>query len=135
MSFAISEKMKAKLDVVAAKQHITTSELIRGYIDKGMNVDKTASDIDFIRKQIREELEIMIKPQVNRLAKLHMRVGMMTVTFCYFASKLFHLYVPLDDRKSYEEIMYNAKHDAAAYLSMRDATLDEAFKAFDENNQ
>jgi len=125
--------MKAELDVVAAKRHITTSELIRDYIDKGMNVDKTVSDIDFIRKQIREELEIMIKPQVNRLAKLLMRIGMMTVSFCYFTSKIVHIFVPLSERTSYEELMSQCKHEAAAYLSIRDAALDAAFQAFKEN--
>jgi len=134
VSFAISEKMKAELDVVAAKRHITTSELIRDYIDKGMNVDKTASDIDFIRKQIREELEIMIKPQVNRLAKLLMRIGMMTVSFCYFTSKIVHLFVPLSERTSYEELMAQCKHEAAAYLSVRDFSIDAAFQSFKEGD-
>ena len=134
MSFAISEKMKSELDTVAAKRHITVSELIRDYIDKGMNVDKTASDIDFIRKQIREELDVMLKPQINRLAKLLMRIGMMTISFCYFNSKLVYLFVPMDDRTSYEELMAECKHNAAAYLNMRDASLDAAFREFDENN-
>jgi hypothetical protein len=44
------------------------------------------------------------------------------------------MYVPIDDRKSYEELLHDSKHSAAAYLNMRDATLDEAFKEFDENN-
>ena len=130
MSFAVSEKMKSELDVIAAKRHITVSELIRDYIDKGMNVDKTASDIDFIRKQIREELDLMLKPQVNRLAKLLMRIGMMTVSFCYFTSKIIHYFVPLNDRTSYEELMAMSKHDAAAYLNMRDSALDAAFNTF-----
>ena len=134
MSFAISEKMKSELDTVAAKRHITVSELIRDYINKGMNVDKTASDIDFIRKQIREELDVMLKPQINRLAKLLMRIGMMTISFCYFNSKLVYLFVPMDDRTSYEELMAECKHNAAAYLNMRDASLDAAFREFDENN-
>ena len=134
MSFAVSEKMKAELDVIAAKQHITVSELIRGYIDKGMNVDKTASDIDFIRKQIREELDIMLKPQINRLAKLLMRIGMMTVSFCYFTSKIVHLFVPLNERTSYEELLATCKHDAAAYLNMRDSALDAAFQTFKQEN-
>jgi len=134
MSFAISEKMKSELDVIAAKQHITTSELIRGYIDKGMNVDKTASDIDFIRKQIREELEIMIKPQVNRLAKLLMRIGMMTVSFCYFTSKIVHLFVPLQERTSYEELLAKCKHEAAVYLNTRDSAIDAAFQSFKEGD-
>ena len=134
MSFAVSEKMKSELEVIAAKRHITSSELIREYIDKGMNVDKTASDIDFIRKQIREELEIMIKPQINRLAKLLMRIGMMTVSFCYFTSKIVHLFVPLSERTSYEELIGQCKHDAAAYLNMRDSALDAAFQAFKDND-
>ena len=134
MSFAVSEKMKAELDVIAAKQYITASELIRGYIDKGMNVDKTASDIDFIRKQIREELDIMLKPQINRLAKLLMRIGMMTVSFCYFTSKIVHLFVPLNERTSYEELLATCKHDAAAYLNMRDSALDAAFQTFKQEN-
>ena len=134
MSFAISEKMKSELDTIAAKRHITTSELIRDYIDKGTNIDKTASDIDFIRKQIREELDIMLKPQINRLAKLLMRIGMMTISFCYFNSKIVHLFVPIKDRTSYEELMAECKHNAAAYLNMRDASLDAAFREFDENN-
>jgi len=134
MSFAISEKMKSELETIAAKRHITTSELIRDYIDKGTNVDKTASDIDFIRKQIREELDIMLKPQINRLAKLLMRIGMMTISFCYFNSKIVHLFVPIKDRTSYEELMSECKHNAAAYLNMRDASLDAAFREFDANN-
>lgn len=134
VSFAVSEKMKTELEVVAAKRHIPVSELIRDYIDKGMNIDKTASDIDFIRKQIREELDIMLKPQINRLAKLLMRIGMMTISFCYFNSKLVHLFVPFDERVSYEELMSECKHNAAAYLNMRDASLDAAFREFDENN-
>jgi hypothetical protein len=126
--------MKTEIDTIAAKRHITVSELIRDYIDKGMNTDKTASDIDFIRRQIRAELDIMLKPQINRLAKLLMRIGMMTVSFCYFNSKLVHLFVPVRDRTSYEELMAECKHSAAAYLNMRDASLDAAFREFDENN-
>jgi hypothetical protein len=110
------------------------SELIRKHIADGMNADRASADIDFIRKQLREELDIMLKPQINRLAKLHMRVGMMTVAFCYFTSKLVHMFVPVKDRVSYEELMTECKHNAAAYLNMRDATLDVAFREFDENN-
>ncbi len=135
MSFAITEKMKSELEVIAAKQHITVSELIRSYIDKGMNIEKTASDIDFIRKHIREELEIILKPQFNRIAKLLMRIGMMTISFCYFTSKIIYYFVPFKDKQSYEEIMSESKRSAAAYLNVRDASLDTAFKEFSENNE
>jgi len=135
MSFAITEQRKSELEVLAVKQHITTSELIRIYIDRGMNIDKTASDMDFIRTQIREEINLALKPQINRLAKLLMRIGMMTVSFCYFTSKIVHLFVPFTDRMSYEELMAQCKHDSAAYLNTHDSSLDMAFQAFSENER
>ena len=135
MSFAITEQRKGELEVLAAKQHITVSEFIRKCIDRQMNIDKTASDMDFIRTQIREELDIALKPQINRLAKLLMRIGMMTVSFCYFTSKIVHLFVPFTDRVSYEELMAQCKHDSAAYLNTRDSSLDAAFQMFNENEK
>ena len=133
-SIDLSPDTYEALKKIAAVQHRPVSELIRGYISQGLNVDKSKQDIDFIRKQIREELDIMIKPQINRLAKLLMRIGMMTISFCYFNSKLVHFFAPLDERVSYEELMSECKHNAAAYLNIRDASLDAAFKEFDENN-
>jgi hypothetical protein len=133
-SIDLSRETYEALQQIAAMQGKPVSELIRKYISDGMNVDKTSSDIDFIRKQIREELEIMLKPQINRLAKLLMRIGMMTISFCYFNSKIVHRFVPFSDKTSYEELLAECKHNAAAYLNMRDASLDAAFREFDENN-
>jgi hypothetical protein len=134
-SVDLSPKTYEALQTIAAVQHKPVSELIRKYISDGMNVDRASADVDFIRKQIREELDIMLKPQINRLAKLLMRIGMMTISFCYFTSKIVHLFVPFTDRVSYEELMSECKHNAAAYLNMRDASLDAAFREFDENNR
>ena len=134
-SVDLSPKTYEALQKIAATQGKPVSELIRKYINDGMSADKTREDIDFIRKQIREELDILLKPQINRLAKLLMRIGMMTVSFCYFSSKIVHMFVPIRDRTSYEELMAECKHNAAAYLNMRDASLDAAFKEFDENNR
>jgi hypothetical protein len=133
-SVDLSPKTYEALQQIAAVQGKPVSELIRKYISDGMNVDKTSADIDFIRKQIREELDSMLKPQVNRLAKLLMRIGMMTISFCYFNSKIVHRFVPFTDRTSYEELLAECKHNAAAYLNMRDASLDAAFREFDEND-
>ena len=133
-SVDLSPQTYEALQQIAAVQHRPVSELIRKYIADGMNADRASADIDFIRKQIREELDIMLKPQINRLAKLLMRIGMMTISFCYFNSKLVHMFVPVKDRTGYEELMAECKHNAAAYLNMRDASLDAAFREFDENN-
>jgi hypothetical protein len=123
------------LQKLAAKVRKPMAEIVRGFIKNGMDVTRSKEDIGFIRRQLREELELMLKPQFNRLAKLHMRVGMMTISFCYFVSRLVHYFAPLTDRVSYEELMAECKHNAAMYLNMRDASLDAAFREFDANNR
>jgi hypothetical protein len=80
-------------------------------------------------------LEIALKPQFGRLAKMMMRVGMMTIAFCYFNSKLIYMFVPFEERGiSYEDLLTECKHNAAAYLNIRDAVLDSAMKDFYEEN-
>jgi hypothetical protein len=81
-------------------------------------------------------LELVLKPQIGRLAKMMMRVGMMTIAFCYFTSKLIYMFIPFEERGiRYEDLMTECKRNAAAYLNIRDATLDSAMKDFDEENR
>ena len=65
-----------------------------------------------------------------------LRVGMMAVSFCYFNSKLAYMFVPFEEAGiSYEDMMSEVKQNAAAYLNVRDAVLDDAFKEFNENTR
>ena len=60
----------------------------------------------------------------------------MTVAFCYFNSKLAYMFVPFEENGiSYEDLLAEVKQNAAAYLNIRDASVDAAFKEFDESNR
>lgn len=129
LSFATTQKMKDELDKLAIKMNIPTSELIRRYIEQGMNVDKTKDDIDFIRKQIREEIHIAMDGYMNRLIKLLIRIGTMTITMCFFTSKL--LYVLIAKYKGeidYDVMFHDAKKKSAAFLGVKDESIEEACK-------
>ena len=71
-----------KLEKLAINKGLKTSEVIRIFIDKGLNIESSREDIDFIADIIREELnsiyrledikEILDK-QTNRLDKMMMK--------------------------------------------------------------
>ena len=42
------------LDKLAAKNHTTTSELVRGYVEKGLSIEGSREDIDFIARRSEE---------------------------------------------------------------------------------
>ena len=132
----VSQSDYEGLQRLSSKQHWPIAQIVRSFIKDGMDITRSKEDIDFIRKQLREELEIVLKPQFNRLAKLMLRIGMMTISFCYFNSKLAYMFVPFEEAGiSYEDMMSEAKQNAAAYLNIRDAVLDVAYREFNENSQ
>jgi len=72
------------LDKLAAKNHTTTSELVRQYVDKGLEIDGHTENIDLIAQIIRQELTAIyhiddIKNvtdrNTDRLAKMLMKIG------------------------------------------------------------
>jgi len=118
------------LKLLSAKTHKPMAELIRNYVDRGMNTDKTKNDIDFIRTQIREELRYVMDGYMNRLIKLLIKIGTMAVSMCYFTSKLLFITYrsKFKDKADYDEMFTDAKKKAAAFLGMKDASIDEACK-------
>lgn len=77
-------EMLKTLDRLAAKEHTTTSELVRRFVEKGLAVDGYKDDVDFIAGIIRQELlsiyhlediKAVVEQQTNRIAKMHMKSG------------------------------------------------------------
>ncbi len=85
-SINFTPEMLRTLDTLAIKNNTTTSDIIRGYIEKGLAIDGYTQDIDFITGIIRQELmaiyniediKAVVEHQNNRLAKMIMKVGKM----------------------------------------------------------
>lgn len=47
-SINFSTETLESLDKLAAKKHTTASELVRGYVDKGLSIEGNREDIDFM---------------------------------------------------------------------------------------
>jgi hypothetical protein len=72
------------LEKLAAKNHTTTAELVRKYVEQGISVDGYKQDVDFIARIVRQELSAIYhiedikataEQQANRIAKMHMKSG------------------------------------------------------------
>ncbi|GHU89696.1 hypothetical protein FACS1894202_08330 [Clostridia bacterium] len=60
---------------VAAVNGFTTSEQVRQFIQKGIDVDGYQKEADFIRNIIRQELSGIVEPFGNRIIKMQMKIG------------------------------------------------------------
>lgn len=70
------------LDRLAAKEHTTTSELVRRFVEKGLAVEGHKEEVEFIAGIIRQELLVVyhiedikavVEQQANRIVKMHMK--------------------------------------------------------------
>ena len=78
-------KEKAEiLKTLSTKKHMSMSELVRRFIDKGLNVESYKEDVDFFAEIVRAELtsiynindiKQILDIQTNRLAKMIMKIG------------------------------------------------------------
>ena len=105
------------------------SELIRSYVKEGLKINSNKEEIDFIRLQIREELNSVMSGYMNRIIKLLVRIGIMTVSMCFFTSKLLYVLVArYKDKVDYDTLFNDSKKKAAAYLSLRDEEVEKAYR-------
>jgi len=108
------------------------AEVVRGYIDKGLSVDGYSADISFIRTQIREELSAILMPQINRLIKVIIKTGIMSVGGFYLLCDTLDCLVPLHSRQPLEQSIELSKKKAAIYLKLKDRMMDDVFAALSE---
>lgn len=78
-----AETIKA-LDKLAVKNNTTTSELVREFVNKGLEIESYKENVDFITSIIRQELNAIynvndikniVEHNVDRLAKMLMKTG------------------------------------------------------------
>ena len=78
-----SETLKT-LDKLAAREHTTTSELIRNFVEEGLKVNGYEEQVDFIARIIRQEITAVYHVEdikaisdhsTDRLAKMLMKTG------------------------------------------------------------
>lgn len=62
--------LKAKLNAVATERGEDVSDVVRRFCADGLNRYYTEENMDFIKHEIRESVKDVLKPSVERLAKI-----------------------------------------------------------------
>ena len=116
---------------LAAKKDKAIAEIMREHILNGMSIEKTKDDIDFIRKHIREEVEATLSKPLERIIKLHIKTGLMSVAMCFFTRDILFDYVKEQGGITKEEMLQYTTKMAHAYLRAGSEDLGEAFRRYD----
>ena len=105
------------MDKLAAKNHTTTSDLVRGYVEKGLSIEGSREDIDFIARIIRQEITAVyhvdeIKEiadhDTDRLAKMLMKIGKINGAVFFLLIKVLMNLVSEGSEDSFDQILSEA---------------------------
>ncbi len=129
-----------KIEKIAINKGLKTSEVIRMFIDKGLNIESSREDIDFITDIIRQELtsiyrledikEILDK-QTNRLAKMLMKIGKMSTGQLFLLINLFLQIVDSGDEDKFDEILEKSMRNGVNYMQKKDFQVNDFLQDVD----
>ena len=112
---------------LSAKTGEPIASIMRKHILEGMSLEKSKDDIDFICKQLRDELEIAFERRMNRIIKLLIKIGSICYPLAYYNTMLGAALSTGHDL-NYHEMFADAKRDGARYLGVADGAVDLAFE-------
>ena len=105
-----------KLNNLAEKRDEPLANIIRETIERGLASEWVDENTDLIAKIVREQLEIVLKPKIERLAKIGSKAGHMSATAAFLNVQALQDLVPKELRKSPVEMYEKARVKAIAYM-------------------
>jgi len=114
-----------RIDKQAAKEHKSRTELIRTYIDKGMEIDGYTQDVDFIAGIVRQEVKAQMAPQIERLVKILMKSGKISAAQYYLTLKLFVQMVSGERLVSLKEMATETRKLGIRYMQFKDHEINQ----------
>lgn len=117
------------LDKLAAKNHTTTSELVRGYVEKGLSIEGSREDIDFIARIIRQEItavyhvdeiKAIADHDTDRLAKMLMKIGKINGAIFFLLIKVLMNLANEGSEDDFDQMLSEAVKLGVDYMQKKD---------------
>jgi len=117
------------LDKLAVKNHTTTSELVRQYVEKGLAVEGHKEDVDFIASIIRQELTAIYQlddikkltdHNTDRLAKMLMKTGKINAASFFLLIKVLQNLADAGSEDAFDQMLSEAVTLGVDYMQKKD---------------
>ncbi|MDO5572302.1 MAG: hypothetical protein Q4F97_12690 [Bacteroidales bacterium] len=104
------------IQLIADRNNISMSELVRDYAYQGLKAQVGIDNIDLITKIIREQLSAILNPSVERICALSAKTGVMAATSTYLNAESISRFVPDELQEEYTITYEKARKKAIAYI-------------------
>ena len=108
-----------QMEKIAYNSGESLSEVTRHLVKKGLSERVVQENTDLIADVVREQMEIVVKPHIERLAKLSSKSGHMSATATFLTVQTLMDLVPDENRKNVKDLYNKARKKSVEYMRTR----------------
>lgn len=114
VTFDIESYKQIKL--IADKNHQSMSEVVRDWAMQGLDGTLTEQNLNVLIPIIREQLDSILNPAVNRLASLSAKTCVQAGAAAYLAAEALNSFVPSEKSQDFMDAYESARKKSVAYM-------------------
>lgn len=114
-----TDKEYDQLKTLSSKNHKSMSEIAREYTVKGLCGAVTEDNIDFLAPIIREQLQSVLDPKMERMIALQAKTCMQASVAAYLSADAILKFVPPSQRVEVKESYEAAQKKAIIYIKSK----------------
>lgn len=111
-----TEEEYDQIKILAAKKNTSMNEIIREFTTHGLNGTLTKDNLDFIVPIIREQLNSILTPSIERLATLSAKTCIQAGVAAYLTAETISKFVSPELQEEVEVTYYAARKKALKYM-------------------
>lgn len=130
-SVCVDDDTYEKLINITQVSGDSLAEVSRKLIKKGLAKEFVEDSEDIISKVVRQQLEVVLKPHIERLAALSSKSGHMSATAAFLNVQALIDLVPKENKKNVKTMYESARKKAVEYMRIR--TNDFEYKELNQD--
>ena len=117
-SVKLYQRQYDAIERMAKNEGTSISDVMRELIDRALTEKVTEENTDLIAHVVKKQLEVVLKPHVERLAALSSKGGHMAARATFLNVQALMDLVPPENRKDVRAMYESASKKAVAYMKM-----------------
>lgn len=105
-----------QIQTIADNKGVNFSDVVRDLVNKGLSERVYEENTDLIAWVVRQQLDIVMKPHIERLAALSSKSGHMSAAAAFLNAQALQDLVPKENRREVKEMFEKARKKAAEYM-------------------
>lgn len=125
----VGENTYKKIKSISEKSGDSVSDVLRKLIEDGLTLQIGNENKDILASIVRQQLEVTLKPSIERLAALSSKSGHMAATAAFLNVQALMDLVPKENRKDVKAMYSSARKKAVEYMRIKTEDWEHDFNS------